>query len=48
MQSECEDILEGPYAITFEIKLSKNVTETYAMFQVVYGLTFMIRASDFG
>ena len=47
MQSGHEDTLEERYAIKLCLKLGKNATETYGMFQTAFGLSCMNRASVF-
>lgn len=47
MYSGREDNLDAHYAIRFCVKLGKNATETYEMFQTAYELTCMSRTSDF-
>ena len=47
MQSGREDTLEEQYAITFCLKLGKDVTETYGMLQTAFGVSSMNRASVF-
>ena len=41
------DSLEERYAIKFCLKLGKNATETYGMFQNAFGASCMNRASVF-
>ena len=48
MQSGCENNLEERYAIKFCFKPGKNAaTETYGMFQTVFGASCMNQASVF-